>query len=29
MRFLGSRPTKTEAAALLLDNSATISRDDQ
>jgi hypothetical protein len=29
MRFLGCRPTKAEAAALVLDNSATISRDDQ
>jgi hypothetical protein len=29
MRFLSCRPTKAEAAALVLDNSVTISRDDQ
>jgi hypothetical protein len=29
LRFLGSRATKAEAAALVLDNSVTISRDDQ
>jgi len=29
MHFLGCRPTKAEAAALVLDNAVTISRDDQ
>ena len=29
MRFLGCRPTKAEAAALVLDNAVTISCDDQ
>ena len=29
MCFLGCRPTKAEAAELVLDNSVTISRDDQ
>jgi len=29
MRFLGCRPTKAEASALVLDNAVTISRDDQ
>jgi hypothetical protein len=29
MRFLGSRSTKAEATALVLDNAALITRDDQ